>query len=188
MLERNDEKLISEYLKGDEKSLEVLIKQYLKPIYSFVYHYVGNTTDAEDITQEIFVKMWRNIKKFDQHKNFKTWIFTIAKNASIDFFKKKKTLPFSALENSSGDNAIVDALADTSLLPDELVERADKTHALASVLKKITPKYLKVLLMRYNDELTFSEISEFLGESINTIKSRHRRALFFLKKKLTEAS
>ena len=73
----SDQKLIADYLGGDEKALEILIYRYLKPIYSFVYRYVGNEQEAEDITQEIFVKAWRNLKKFNQNKSFKTWIFTI---------------------------------------------------------------------------------------------------------------
>jgi len=64
----SDRKLIADYLKGDEKSLEILIQQYLKPIYNFVYRYAGNAQDAEDITQDVFVKVWRNLKKFDRQK------------------------------------------------------------------------------------------------------------------------
>ncbi len=74
-MSRLDEKLIADYLAGDEQSLELLIKQYLKPIYSFVSRYVGNGQEAEDITQEVFVRVWRSLKKFDQTKSFKTWVF-----------------------------------------------------------------------------------------------------------------
>ena len=86
----SDKQLIINYLKGDEKSLELLIQSYLKPIYSFVYRCTGNTQDAEDVTQEVFVKVWRNLKKFDQRKSFKTWIFAIAKNTAFDHLKKRK--------------------------------------------------------------------------------------------------
>ena len=90
-----DKKLIQQYLKGDSKSLDFLIAKYLKMIYSFVYKNVGSQSDAEDITQEVFVKVWKNLKKFDQKKSFKPWIFQIAKNTSIDFLRKRKTIPFS---------------------------------------------------------------------------------------------
>ncbi len=88
-----DEQLVTNYLKGDEESLEILIKRYLRPIYSFTFRFVGDSEIVEDITQEVFVKVWRNLKKFDKNKKFKTWIFTIAKNACLDWQKKKKTLP-----------------------------------------------------------------------------------------------
>lgn len=94
MLTIADEILIKKYLQGDEKSLEILIQRYLKPIYSFIYRFIGNKQDAEDVTQEVFVKAWRNFKKFDQEKKFKTWIFSIAKNTAIDFLKKRRQFRF----------------------------------------------------------------------------------------------
>jgi RNA polymerase sigma-70 factor (ECF subfamily) len=105
-----DKKLIQQYLKGDEKSLEVLIAKYLKLIYSFVYKNVGDQASAEDITQESFIKVWKNIKKFDQKKNFKPWLFQIAKNTSIDFLRKKKSIPFSRFENEKGQNVMVESI------------------------------------------------------------------------------
>ena len=87
---RSAEQLIANYLKGDQESLEILVRQYLKVIYSFVFRYVGNAEDAEDITQEVFVRVWRNLKRFNQEQSFKTWLFAIAKNAALDFLKKKK--------------------------------------------------------------------------------------------------
>jgi RNA polymerase sigma-70 factor (ECF subfamily) len=184
----NDEKLVSQYLKGDDKSLEILVKRYLKPIYSFTYRYVGNLSDAQDITQEIFLKVWRNLKKFDKQKSFKTWIFSIAKNASIDFLRKsrsasglQKTVSFSDLENERGENPVIGTLADASPLQLELVEQADTAKLLTAALDKLSSKYRMILFLRYNDHFTFREIAESLGESLNTIKSRHRRALIQLR-------
>ena len=107
-----DAQLIINYLAGDEKSLEILIKRYLKPIYSFVYRYVNNSQDTEDITQEVFVKAWRNLKKFNQQKSFKTWIFSIAKNTSVDHLRKKRAVTFSNFENQEGKNLLAETWAD----------------------------------------------------------------------------
>src|SRR3989344_2314066 len=134
LMNKSDHELISNYLNGDQESLEVLIRGYLKPIYSFVYGYAGNSQNAEDIAQETFVKAWRNLKKFDQGKSFKTWIFQIAKNTAIDFFKKKKAIPFSEFENEDGENTITETLADPSPLPNELLEKAGMAQALTSAL------------------------------------------------------
>ena len=183
----SDEQLIARYLKGDEESLEFLIKKYLQPIYSFVARYVGGQGDAKDITQEIFLKVWKNLKKFDQQRSFKTWIFSIAKNASIDFLRKKKALPFSAWKNEKGDNALTETMADPSPLPDELVARADAGEKLRLTMELLVPNYRTVLYLRYNDHFTFREIAETLEEPLHTIKSRHRRALIMLKKLLTES-
>jgi RNA polymerase sigma-70 factor (ECF subfamily) len=184
MITRNDKHLVRQYLEGDETSLEVLIRQYLKPIYSFAHRYVSNSQEAEDITQEVFVKVWRNLKKFDQNKSFKTWIFSIAKNTAIDFLKKKKTIPFSEFENEDGENMLTETFADSSPLPQELLEKAGMAQILNSAMEKLSPKYRMVLFLRYNDHFNFREIAEILGESLNTIKSRHQRAILMLRKTL----
>ncbi|MFA6146272.1 MAG: sigma-70 family RNA polymerase sigma factor [Patescibacteria group bacterium] len=187
MPEINDEQLIKKYLKGDEKSLEILIQQYLKPVYHFVYHYVNSVSDAEDITQEVFVRMWKNIRKFDRQKKFKTWLFSIAKNASIDFLRKKKTLPFSVFTDEKGNNILADTLKDNSPLPDEILEQKNAAQSLYSAIKKLSPKYRLVLGRHYNDDFTFREIAQSLNEPLHTIKSRYRRALISLKKFLIES-
>ncbi len=193
MENRSDIQLVADYLHGDKQSFDILLGRYLKPIYSFVYRYTGNAGDAEDITQDVFVKTWRNLKKFDprknhftflqdkQNKSFKTWIFSIAKNTSIDYLKKKKMIPFSEFENEEGENLLTDKLADPSPLPNELLERADVARVLSSAIDKLSSKYRMVLFLRYNDHFTFREIGEFMGEPLHTIKSRHRRALIKLK-------
>ena len=182
----SEKQLITDYLDGNQEALEILVRQYLKPIYSFVYRYVGSPQEAEDITQETFIKVWRNLKKFDQSKSFKTWIFSIAKNSAIDFLKKKKAIPFSEFENEEGENMITETLADPSPLPHELLEKAGMAQVLTSAMEKLSPKYRMVLFLRYNDHFNFREIAESLGEPLHTITSRHRRALIQLKKILTE--
>jgi RNA polymerase sigma-70 factor, ECF subfamily len=187
MTETEDQKLINQYLAGDEQSLEILIKLYLKPIYGFAYRIVNHPAEAEDITQEVFLRVWKKIKKLDPQKNFKSWIFTIAKNASIDYLKKKKTLTFSAFEQEDGGNTILDSLADPEPLPDELFERSDLVTLLDSTLKKISLPYRLVLQLYYFEHFNFREIAEVLNEPLNTIKSRHRRALIKLKEILDKS-
>lgn len=182
MLETSDGQLVEQYLKGDEASLAILVKRYLAPIYGFVFRYVGAAPDAEDIAQEVFLRAWRNIKKFDRKKSFKTWIFAIAKNAAIDFLKKKKDVPFREFENEEGDNFLAETIEDPAPLPDEIFERGNLAQILNSALEAVSPKYRAVLILHYNDYFTFREIAEVLGESLNTVKSRHRRALVELRK------
>ncbi len=187
----SDQRLIKKYLKGDKASLEILIKKYLKPIYFFVYKYVGNVEEAEDITQDVFVKTWRNLKKFDRQKNFKTWIFSIAKNTSIDFIRRKKTVPFSELliqrKDGTEENDFLEKIIDPSLTPNDSLERKSIAETFKQAIDKLFPKYRAVLLLRYNNNFTFREIAESLGEPLNTVKSRYRRALILLRKLLFEA-
>jgi len=163
----SDQQLMAAYLAGDNEALEILIKNYLKPIYNFVYRYIGNVQGAEDITQETFIKVWQNLKKFDQNKKFKTWIFQIAKNTCFDFLKKKKLILVSDFHNFQ-----------------MAVNPAPCAVEINSLLEQLPLKYRLILFLRYNDHFTFREIAETLGEPLNTIKSRHRRALIMLKKLL----
>jgi RNA polymerase sigma-70 factor (ECF subfamily) len=185
-MEYSDQQLIADYLKGNEESLEILIKRYLKPIYSFVYRYIGNKQEAEDIAQEVFIKTWRNLKRFNQNKNFKTWIFTIAKNTSIDWLRKKKSVPLSYFENEEGENALAKTLRNPAPLPDEIIEQTNIRELLNAAVNQLAPKYRMVLLLRYNDHFTFKEIGKILGQPLNTVKSQHRRALIKLKKILSD--
>ena len=176
-----DNNLIEQYLKGNEQSLELLITRYLKPIYSFVYKNIGNVAEAEDITQAVFVKVWKNLKKFDQKKSFKPWVFQIAKNASIDYLRKKKAIPFSNFENDKGQNLLADNLAAP---PDNLIGIISDKKTLALAMQSLSEKEQKIIILRHTDGMSFKEIAEVFGESINTVKSRYRRTLAILKKNI----
>lgn len=182
MANDQDNQFIVDYLRGDENSLKLLFQSYLKPIYGFVCRYVGSGPEAEDITEEIFVKVWRNLKKFNLNRSFKTWIFAIAKNSSLDFLKKKKMIPFSEFDDEEGKNLLVETVANPAELPQEILEKADLARTLNSAMEKLSPECRTILVLRYNDHFNFREIAESFGESINTIKSRHCRALLLLRK------
>ncbi len=183
----NEAELIGKYLKGDEKSLEILVSIYLKPIYSFVFRQVGKKDESEDITQDIFIKVWKNIKRFDQSKSFKTWIFTIAKNTVIDSQRKKKTIPLSSFENADGKNMVIEKISDSSPLPSEIFYKKNLKQGLDFSIKKLNPEFQTILFLRYNDHFKFREIADILGEPLQTVKSRHRRAVIALKKNILSA-
>jgi len=177
--------LIQQYLRGDSKSLDVLIEKYLKIIYGFVYKNVGGSPSgqaiAEDITQEIFIKVWKNIRKFDQNKTFKPWLFQIAKNTAIDYLRKKKSIPFSSFENEKGQNPLVENIAD---IPLNLLEKLSDEKTIAGVMQGLTEKEQKVVNLRLTEGMSFKEIAEASKEPVNTVKSRYRRSLIILRKNL----
>jgi RNA polymerase sigma-70 factor (ECF subfamily) len=180
----DDKNLIKKFLKGDESALRFIVEKYMKPIYNFIYQYVSDVHEAEDITQEVFIRVWRKIKTYDTSKSFKTWVFAIAKNATFDYLKKKKTLTFSSLKNENDDNDPVERLMDESPFPDELMRRTDLKRILNKAMDKLPAQYRATLFLYYQDGFNFREISETLNEPIDTVKSRHRRALVMLKKEL----
>ena len=184
-MDKNDQQLIADYINGEDKALTALIDRHLKSVFNFAHRFVGKSEDAEDIAQETFLKMWRNIKKYRHGENFKTWLFTIARNTAIDWLRKKKSVAFSDFENDDEENVFAESLADPEHLPDEIFAKAEEKNLLENALNKISPLHRETLLLYYGENFTFDEIGKILGKSLNTVKSRHRRALIELRKLLT---
>jgi|SRR3989344_734160 len=182
MQELTDHQLIERYIKGDQKSFEILVMRYTDLLYRFVLGYVKDTQMAQDIVQSVFLKVWRNVKKIDKTKNFKSWIYTIAKNTALDVIKSKKAIPFSNFEDEKGRNILTEKLPDVSLLPDKMAMIKENNHIFKQAIGQLSSKYQEVLTLYYYQYLNFREIAEELKESINTIKSRHRRGLLMLAK------
>lgn len=180
-MENEDVKLIEDFLNGQDGAFELLLKKYLKPVYNFLFQLTGNRSALDDLTQITFLKAWKNLHRFDQACSFKTWLFSIAKNTAYDYFKKKKTIPFSFFENEAGYNHL-DEIEEDKILPDEILERKDLTLEMDKKLKELPKSYRLILLMHYKDDLTLSEISEIMEVPYNTIKSQHQRALLILRK------
>jgi len=181
-----DEQLVKIYLKnGGEQALEILIKRYLNPLYNFAFKYTHSQAAAEDVAQEAMVKIWRNIKKFNHKYKFKTWAYTVTKNTALDYLKKKNLSPV-ADNQTSEDNSLMDNLISREILPQEAMEQIDDINMVSLGIAKLPNKYQQVLSLYYNNQLNFREIAELLKESIDTIKTRHRRAVIYLKKELLD--
>jgi RNA polymerase sigma-70 factor, ECF subfamily len=181
MADRSDKKLIEDFLAGDQAAFEILLQRYIKSIYNFLYHLTSDSSILDDLTQATFIKAWKNIRKFDREKSFRNWIFTIAKNTTFDYFKKKKTVPFSFFEDSEG-NSRLENISDETIPSDEIIIRAQTVEELEAKLKKIPEQYRVILLMHYQDDLSLQEIAEILGLPYNTVKSQHTRALARLRR------
>lgn len=181
-LKQTDEEIITLYKNGDKEAFKNLITRYTSPIYSFTAR-LTDKTNATDIVQEIFIKAWKNINRFDEQKaSFKTWLFTIAKNTITDFWRKKKHFDFSDFETDENDNSFSENIPDENLLPDEALQKLQDVELLNTLLDKLSINYKTVLVLHYQEEMTFDEIGKTLGKSLNTVKSQHRRAILELKK------
>ena len=179
-----DEQLVQSYGEGDEHALELLIQRYANHIYNFVRQYIRDGREAEDVAQESFMKAWKHLKKFDPEKKFKVWLFQIARNTAIDHLRKKKEIPFSDRESEDGEFA--NTLVDEGPTMDELAHRKDVQMQIKKLLGQLPAQYAAVLILYYQDGLNFREIAEIDGTSVNTVKSRHKRALALLRDKLSK--
>lgn len=182
-----DNRLVEKFLSGDEEAFSQLVKKYLKPVYNFLYYFTRNQAELDDLTQIAFIKAWKNLEKFDCKKNFKTWIFAIAKNTAYDYFKKKKTIPFANFMDEKGNNKL-ENISDESILPDEILERKDLARELENKLAEIPEYYRIILMLHYKEDFSLQEIAEILDKPYNTIKSSHQRGLIKLKKLLLAQS
>lgn len=93
-MERDDKRLITDAIQGDDDAFAFLVQRHLSAVYNFAYHFAGKE-EADDIAQETFLKIWKNLKKFRPGENFKTWMFAIARNTAIDHMRKKRESVFS---------------------------------------------------------------------------------------------
>jgi len=188
--ESTDEEIILLYQNGQREAFKGLINRYTSPLYNFIAR-IADRNNASDIVQEIFIKVWKNINNFDSKKaSFKTWIFTIARNTATDFLRKKKILSFSDIEKNSGkdenafNKSFSENIPDENLLPDEVLQKLEDNELLNKTLKKLPPDYREVLILHYQEEMTFSEIGKIINKNLNTVKSQHRRAILELRKML----
>lgn len=183
-MEKTDEQLVEDYLLDDKSSFDEIVNRYIKMIYNFVYRLSGNEKEAEDITQEVFLKVWKNLKKFDREKSFKTWIFSIAKNTAIDYLRKKKDIPISFFDDEDGENFLENTLIDNEPLADKKIDIEYNKKEIEKVMQDLTMIQREVIILKYLNEMSLSEVAEILNISKDTVKSHHRRALIKMKKKL----
>jgi len=182
MNDLTDEQLVEKYAKGDREALNLLIKRYLTPIFNYALRYVKDESVADDMAQEVFVKVWKKIKKYDSRYKFKNWLYTIAKNTCLDYLKKNKAVSFSEL-NLVDDNLLFeDLIKETSASPHEELAAAQTAGLVNDAVEKLPPIYKETVKLHYHGGYKFREVAEILKESIETVKSRNRRALVYLKK------
>ncbi len=180
-MEKTDDELIAEYISGNSQALQDLIERYSSSIYNFISKLTNRSEDTPDITQETFIKVWKMVDRYKMTNTFKSWIFTIARNTAIDKMRKKKSIAFSEFDDAEGKNWITETVADEAELPDSLIDKAIKNKLLDEALKTLSPSEKEILLLHYGEEMTFDSLGKMLKEPLNTIKSRHRRALAKLK-------
>ena len=177
----DDAQLVKNYINGCEKSLEDLVNKHKYRLYNFIYSKVLNKDNAEDLFQETFIKVIKTLKRgvYNEEGKFLPWIMRIAHNLVIDFFRKNKRFP------SYDKNEKYDIF---QLIKDEnpTIERHLIDNQILNDLKKIIIKLpqdqKEVLNMRLYKEMSFKEISEATGVSINTALGRMRYAIINLRK------
>ncbi len=175
----DENKLIKKAQKGDADAFEKIISEYQNVVYSIAYRYTDNAEDAADMSQEIFLKMFRNINTFQFKSKLSTWIYRVATNTCIDLVKKTKndrnTYSIDdGYENSDGETKY-NEIADDSSQPDIAVENGEIRDVINMAISRLSDDYRLVIILRDIQGLSYDEISEIVGCSVGTVKSRISR-------------
>ena len=182
----SDSTLITQFISGNTQSFSILVDRYQKRVYGFIFSKVKDADLADDVFQDTFVKVIKNLRlgKYKDHGRFLSWVMRIAHNIIMDHFRKINRLP--KYESKHKDLDLMDRLIEKSNSIEDLIIET-QIHADLSILIDELPKTQKeVLRMRLFQEMSFKDIGEQTGVSINTALGRMRYAILNLRKLIEE--
>ncbi len=181
----SDAALLSAYIQGDDKAFETLVKRSKSKVYTTIYLIVKDRYIAEDLMQEAYIKAIDVIKsgRYNEEGKFLPWILRISHNMAIDHFRKDKRYPTIVLEDGSKVFNSFDFAEDSA---EEQQMKADQVENIREMIKKLPDEQREVLVMRHYEDLSFQEIADQTGVSINTALGRMRYALINLRKMLNK--
>jgi RNA polymerase sigma-70 factor (ECF subfamily) len=176
----NDRELIQKYKLGDENAFSDLVCAHMEPTYRFVYTLIRHEDAARDVVQETFVKVWKHLDTFNEDQKFSPWLLQSAKRSAFDWLRKyKKEISFSEFEQRAGV-AITDVYTNTD---DDVFTVYERVYALDGIEKimRLAPALYREVFYYKQEGNTFAHIARITKTSLNTVKSRYRRAALFLK-------
>lgn len=173
--------LVQEYVSGNEKALELLIQRHESKIFGFIYSKIADREVANDIFQDTFIKVIRTLKStsYSEEGKFLPWVMRIAHNLIIDHFRRNKKMP---LFRETEDFSIFSVMSDDSLSIENQLIATQVEIDLRRIINELPDDQKEVVIMRMYQDMSFKEISEVTGVSINTALGRMRYALLNLRK------
>lgn len=183
----NDSQLVSQYISGSENAFEELLSRHQSRIFTTIYLIVKDKPLAEDLMQDVLVKAIKTIKsgRYNEEGKFLPWILRIAHNLAIDHFRKAKRYPTIVMEDGSSVFNTMNFAEEST----ESIQIKKDTHGvLKDLIKELPETQREVLIMRHYMDMSFQEIADSTGVSINTALGRMRYALINLRKKMQKTS
>ncbi|MEX2231619.1 MAG: RNA polymerase sigma factor [Cyclobacteriaceae bacterium] len=177
MPDHSDQEIVEKALGGDMRAFRLLVERHQSLVYKLAYRFVGARGDAEDITQETFIRLWKNLNRYRPEIKLTTWLYKIVANLCLDFLKSKynrQTKRSVELDDHRGMSS--EWSADQSLLDKELRSAVEK------LTRDFSPKQKAVFVLRDLEDLTMQEIAEILSMSAGKVKSN----LYYARKKMGE--
>lgn len=187
----SDEELISRFNEGEMVAFEIVLERYRRPIYNFIYRSVREPQRAEDLLQDVFLKVVQRAGDFRGQAKFSTWLYTITRNLCIDHSRKMshrrhRSLDAPSHRGEEGSSPMVERVPGKELGVDRDAISNQLSAEIAAAVEKLPEEQREVFLMRQVQGLRFKDIGEIVGVSENTVKSRMRYALERLQEALSE--
>lgn len=174
-------KLVRQCIAGDGQAWQQLVTSQHRRIYAICYRFTGSSTDAEDLTQDVFLKLYRNLSSFDLQKgSFQTWITTLARNLLVDHFRRTRLDRASDSLDATFDGeedgpTMADRLADTRDNQEKHVASLEMKSRIQEALKQLSPELREAVILRDLEDMDYKEIAQVLRVPEGTVKSRISR-------------
>ena len=183
---RTEAELIDAILAGDTQLYHELIRPHERSVYMMALSYMKNETEAEDVTQEAFVRAFRKLSSFRSESKFSTWLISITLNEARSRLRRQSTVRMESLDQPQNEETTVSPalLRDWREIPSQAVERAEVRVLLQEAIEALPDIYREVFLLRDVEELNIKETAEALNISISAVKVRLHRARIMLQKQL----
>jgi RNA polymerase sigma factor (sigma-70 family) len=184
-----DLKTIRRCKRGEEAAFAEILARYRGPIYNLCYRMSRNPEDARDLAQEVFIKVFRLLDRFDEEYAFSSWLFRIASNHCIDHLRRNR-MRFLSLDGVAGPDGeeFELQLPDEGPGPDTVLERSEAVAKLEEVIADLPPHYKAITLLRHQQQLSYEEIAEVLQLPLGTVKARIHRARAQIQQMLADRS
>jgi RNA polymerase sigma-70 factor (ECF subfamily) len=164
----------------DTEAFEALVRKYQGWVFTLAYRMLGDRADAEEIAQEIFLKIYRGLGRFKGDARFSTWVYRIATNHCLNHLESRRR----RVGSQTNPGHLVEGVSDPAPGPDQVVEQADVRNLVQQALLRLTPEHRGILVLREIQGLAYEEIGELLGLESGTVRSRLHRARLELKERL----
>ena len=183
----SDQSLVKQYIQGNESCLEMLIQRHKDRLFTTIILIVKDSYIAEDIFQETFIKIIKNLKagKYNEEGKFLPWAARIARNMAIDYFRKTKRMP--TITDSSGSDVFRTIRIKTENREEQII-RSEKENLVRAAIDNLPPEQRQVLILRHYGDLSFKEIAKMTNVSINTALGRMRYAITNMRKVMANTS
>jgi RNA polymerase sigma-70 factor (ECF subfamily) len=176
----NDTELVRRCMRDDGYAWEEILRRYKKRVFNISYQFVGRMDEAEDLTQEIFFKVFHSLDKFNQEANFQYWIIRVSKNYCIDYYRKKRKERESMVDNME---QVITVLRSMST-PQLVLEEKERQQAIRESISSLPPILRSCIVLRNLYGYSYQDIARILGIPEGTVKSRINRGRLELSRKL----